>query len=141
MRKTRNVLFIYPAPKRTCNFFYDYGSRRSLLRSFLLREIISRDQPTPCKSDSRCVANVVVNVSRFERLRHTRLVASSRSAAHYARRRLFDVIGANEEIRSRPLGGLSAIYRSFAKARLCTTRSHPPSLHNIAHIDRHRLPS
>lgn len=138
-------MFIWILNALVISFTITVHVGRSRARSFLLREITSRDQPdtTPCKSDSRCVANVVVNVSRFERLPHTRLVANSRSAAHYARRRLFDVIGANEEIRSRPLGGLSAIYRSFVKARLCTsrrTRSHPPSLH-IAHVGRRRLPS
>lgn len=69
------------------------------------RAIVPGDQANVscCKSDSRCVANAVVNVSRFERLR-TR-GSSSRGGggvAYYARRRLSDVIGANEEIRSRP---------------------------------------
>lgn len=54
----------------------------------------------PCKSNSHCVANVVIIVSRFERLQSS----LPGSLAYYARRRLSDVIGANEEIRSRPLG-------------------------------------
>lgn len=123
-------------------FLYNFDSHKdfSFRRSYL--EI---NRTSLCKSNSRCVANVVVIVSRFERL-HGSLPGSRvlRSAAFVRRdrRKRGDTFPSARR--------LSAIYRSFVKARLCTGLQrfdhpfpHRPTcslVYNIAH-DRRRLPS
>lgn len=105
-----------------------------------------------CKSDSRCAANVVVNVSRFERLRGGSLRAHAASA-YYVRRSLSDVIGANEEIRSRLLSVyLRSTDRSWRRVFVYESQGldHPSPYRPGIRVsyctmlrihDRHRLPS
>lgn len=152
MRKIRDVPYIYLTFKCIRNFFYDYGSHRPPLRSFLLRLYLGIS-PTRLPVNRTLVASLMLSLT----CRISKDCAHTASCELTQRRALRSAFVRRDrrkrgDTRSRT-AVLSAIYRSFVndpRARLCTDSENsiasfspplvPSSVQNIMD-DRCRLPS